>query len=126
METGDFAWPFLFISQERWKALFFSPQEWLYFHQALIFVAIYLFSPFLPQKYLFPKNLHPPSEYSNVRGPLRNAEQFIKYALSCYIHHKQGRPKKCYKSNSGIVLTLLFTQSTNGTSRPQGRGKRYK
>ena len=33
--AGAFARPFFFISQGRWKALFVSPQDRLYFHHAL-------------------------------------------------------------------------------------------
>ena len=88
---GAFAWPFLFISQERLKALIFSPQDRLeifisifilhWFINYILFiyymitqppvwvkylfppylVAIYLFHPFFLQKYLFPKNSSPES-----------------------------------------------------------------
>ena len=72
--AGVFAWPILFISQGRLKALFFSPQDrleifilylfqpplWIKYLFPPCLVDIYLFHPFPPQKYLFPEKLQPP------------------------------------------------------------------
>ena len=73
-----FACPFSFISQERFKALFFSPKDrleifisifilylcqppvWVKYLFPPYLVAIHLFHPFFLQKYLFPKNSSPP------------------------------------------------------------------
>ena len=69
-----FAWSFLFISQGRLTALFFSTQDrmeifisifilylcqpplWIKYLFPPCLVAIYLFHPFSPQKYLFPNS----------------------------------------------------------------------
>ena len=74
----------LFISQGRWKALSFSPQDRLYFHHAL-WPFIY-FSHFSPQKYLFPKNSSPPCILMAPLGKIQPLQCTMNIITCCVLH----------------------------------------